>query len=71
MNKFFHFVKSHIIAVSVLFIAFSTTALGAAGFLRAQSAAERTRRFVRQCLACGLSPGGGCFCLGCAGAING
>ncbi|MGC2644726.1 MAG: RraA family protein [Candidatus Sulfotelmatobacter sp.] len=42
MNKFLHFVKSHIIAVSVLFIAFSTTALGGAGFLGAQSAAERT-----------------------------
>ena len=43
MNKFLHFVKSHIVAVSVLFIAFSAATLSGAGFLRAQStAAEKT-----------------------------
>jgi regulator of RNase E activity RraA len=45
MNKFLHFVKSHIIAVSVLFIALSAAAFGGTGFLRAQSAAETTAGF--------------------------
>ena len=40
MNKFLHVAKSHIIVTSVLFIAFSITALSGAEFLGAQSAAE-------------------------------